>query len=169
MSVLTVKIPCDRTFGQPYVTVDGQPVAMLKKHGFFVGKATVDNNEAELSVSNVHTVSGKLWFLWELLFMLLSVFGLFAPRSSSSGYCLDFCATVFLEGDTEFAMRWCPKKDGGPALAVSKKANLNVRCNRMYINKSYRRRYKLILAMEILFWIAVAVLIAVLAFAYSDR
>ena len=81
----------------PPFTFDGEAVKFEKSGSDYVGNFKTDKDTVELEIFRYHEMSGKLWWLFSLLFFIVSVFGIFDMRLDRHGICIKYKSILHLK------------------------------------------------------------------------
>lgn len=163
MNTLEIKL----TGGLPdgtVVTVDGERVKFKKNEfGSLVYKHATDKDRAKIEVFRLLDVGGVWWFIVQLLFFIISIFGLFDIHRKNDAFTVDFETDVVLNGDGKINLCFNPPKDEGPAITVETDLQTEITSNSFGADAGAKRIYKLLKFAKIaLAVVIVAIVIAVL-------
>lgn len=155
MNELNVKLVSPKNIGYPLVKIDGESVAFTRnKYNNFVYNFRTDKQRVKIEVYRCIDVGGFFWFISQLFFFLISVFGLFDIHRRERCVALDFAVEVDLQQLSDITLRCKPRKDNESAIEVA--TNLTVRqiSNRYFIDTRAKKKLKILLAAKILLAIA---------------
>lgn len=145
------------------ISVDGEPVKLGRLKGGGRGCAYLtDRSEVELTVTKVSEVSGRFWFLWNMLFFIISCFGIFCGRYDKSGICINYRLRLRLNGQDNVQLQFNRFAEGAPAISGSGTCAAEETENVYYTDYQAKKRFKLLTLTKVLLWLVlVAVIIAV--------
>ena len=141
----------------PGISVDGQLVK-CKKNSFGSYEATVqtEGQAAEIGVFRYLELRQKGWWLFALLSFLVSVFGIFEPGYGRKFLVPDVRFRLFFAGDAEVVVRLNPPSEQRRAAELETYAGVAEIANVYLLDKVARRRRRVILAVKIVSWVALA-------------
>lgn len=101
------------------ITVNGK-VAKIRKTGFNSSNATVENvsGKAEIVVFQGHNYSGKNWFWWQILYFIVSIFGIFDRTKNKKTYVRDCRFSVDVLTDVDISLTQVDFEEGGKFLDI---------------------------------------------------
>lgn len=138
----------------PTVTVDGEAVKFEKSGSDYVGNFKTDKDTVELEIFRYHEMSGKLWWLFSLLFFIVSVFGIFDMRLDRHGICIKYKSILHLKEKSEVSLSFNRPIDGKKAVECRCDCEAEQVDNAFYTDKTIKKRMKIMLAVKIVLWIA---------------
>lgn len=136
-----------------------------KKNAFssrvFVGQT--EKQKISLKIYKVQDLSLKNWWLYEICYFILSIFGLFDYRGKGTFIELSYEATLNLAPDTQIELMFDRKSEAG---LVVKNSNIEIeeKENTKQVNMVAKKRFKWVVFAKILAWIVLAVVICLCAF-----
>lgn len=122
-----------------------------------------DLKESEITIYKSHNYIGKNWFWWNLLYFIVSVFGLFDIRQNKKCLVLYSRFTISTENDTEAIIKRQDFEDEGKLVEVETSSKVEEISNVQYYDKEARKRHAKMKKFKIITTIASLVLIVVLA------
>lgn len=127
---------------KPVVKIDGKMIEYTRKeHSRYVINYMTDKEKISVSVYKYLEINGKFWFLWQLLYCFLSVFGLFDFRADRKCICYDLKFDLTLSQDkTNVSVKILKPKKTGFAADIKVKNGLWVTSNSFFVDKKARRR-----------------------------
>lgn len=127
----------------PTVLIDGKPVK-LKKNRFGSYEATylTEKSEVELSIHRLLELSSPLWWLWGLLFWLISFFGLLDIPYPKNCTMIDCNLQLKLNSNTNFEAKFLTNTSE-KALEYTCDSEVIERKNEFYVDKKIKTRRRL--------------------------
>ena len=119
MKTLALKINGHSNFSTTVVTVDGKPIKFKKNSfGNLTGKYQTAQDKVKIKIYNVLDVGGIFWFITQLFFFLISIFGIFDLHCREKCVVLDFEMDVDLQDDNQLTLQINPPRLDGKAINV---------------------------------------------------
>lgn len=141
-----------------FLTVDGEAIKPKYKRGIGTAKIQTDKPQVEITYKCFSRFDTKLWWLLEIFYFIISVFGLFDLRFGKHEYVTNYKATLTLSEDTKVKVHIPNPKNGGPVLKLTTDANVVEESNVYEIDQKIKKRQKILLIAKI----ATAALIAII-------
>lgn len=124
------------------ITVDGKFVK-LKKTRKKTYKATVEtNNKSEVVIYKTHYYNGKNWFWWNLLYYIVSIFGIFDIKQDKKCLVLDAKFSVTTQNDSKVIVKRQNFEDNGKLVSIETEAQVEEFSNVQYHDKEARKKHK---------------------------
>lgn len=164
MNKLNMKINGVNTKGLD-IKIDDKKVNLTKNK--FGNKAVVyetENPTVNIKIKKYLEINSKAWFLWQMLFFFLSVFGIFDLRLDKRCVILDCEFEVKLEEITTLNLSMNYVKSLEKALKVDCNADVNEIKNVAYVDEQAKKRIKILKIAKICtFFILIIVSVVLLA------
>ena len=161
MNELNVKLVAPKNIGYPLVRIDGEDVKFTRnKYGNFVYKYQTDNQTARIEVYRCMDVGGFFWFVAQLFFFLISLFGLFDIHRRERCVTLDFAMEIDLNQTSDVTLRCKPRKENSVAVEVVTELPTRVLSNRYYVDETAKKKLKILTAVKVV--LAIAIVVAVI-------
>ena len=121
-----------------------------------------ENDKVNISIKRLVPQSAKNWWLWQIIFFFVSLFGIFDFVENKKCLKVDFDATIDLSEETN--VKIIIQKNTKEKLAVKllTEANVVEHKNEMSVDMVAKKRLKAIKVLKIIFWIALVIGSAVL-------
>ena len=160
MNVLDLKLT-----GAPAGTViriDGAPLK-TRKNKFKNGEARyeTEKNSVRIEAFRYADVGGAVWFVLQLVFFLISIFGIFDMRRREKCIKPCFAADVALTGADVVTLKANHPRAGQRAFEIQTDARINELSNEYYLDGKEKKKLKALLVAKIL--VAVAAVAAIVA------
>lgn len=149
----------------PVVFVDGKKVR-FKTNGFGNGVADIDVEDgAELRLVCWDTILSPLWLVWELLYFVVGVFGIFDFGRNAMKRSVEFSAILHPSEDAKAVVRLIRSQgEGSPAAELECNFEAEVKKNEYGDFKTIKRRRLIARVVKIAAWVAlICTAIAVVA------
>ena len=144
------------------VYADGKQVELKRtKEGLYRGVYSTESDTVELTVIKVSEFGGKLWFLWAMLFFVISCFGIFNSRYDGRYTTVNFRSVVRLNGQNNMRLEFNPFNEGQPAVRYGSDCPTECQVNFYGIDRQAKKRRKLVTVPEVLLWIALIIFVAI--------
>lgn len=142
------------------MTINGKSVKLKKKDGGSrVCTYETDQKEAKIRIYKGHYYTGKNWFWWNLLYYIVSIFGLFDVRLDKKCQVIDSRLNVkLLEPVTKIKIKLCNFAEGGKFVEVEDDMFVEEEVNVQYMDKEAQKRHKKMRKTKI--WLTIAILVA---------
>lgn len=159
----TLNLTVSKPFKGSRVYVDGRQIALKRnKDGTYGGVYTTDNSEAEVTVTKLSEIGGRLWFLWAMIFFVISVFGIFNAHYDRRCRTVNYSAVVKLKEDSHLRLEFNQFSDGQRAVNFGCDCPIGVKDNVYGVDTQAKKRFKIISLVEALVWIALIISTAVI-------
>ena len=144
------------------IAVNGRTVSpRVNKNGNLTFSAETDG-ECVLEIYRAHRYVGEKWILWNLLFFIISVFGIFDERQKKRLSVAALELNIFSASEERVTVWRQDFTDGGKFASVVTKAFVVEKSNVHFYDEEARRKQRLMKRIKILTVIALAVLSVVL-------
>lgn len=145
------------------VYADGRQIALKRnKDGTFGGVYTTDRDEAEVTVVKLSEFGCKLWFLWAMLFFVISCFGIFNAHYDNPYITVNYRSAVKLGGQNSLRLEFNGFAEGQPALAQQSDCPIENSVNIFGLDKQAKKRRKIVILTEVFLWLALIVIVAII-------
>lgn len=163
MNKLNLQLAKSSAIPSPTVYIEGEvaPVKIGDNGRFDVCRYETERDCVEVVVTKYYELDSKWWFVMNLLFFFISVLGIFDTRLGKRFYGVHYRARIYLKGETNLTMKFNTFREGQRAIEVTGDARIEELENDYFINKTLRRRRKVVIWTRVLIWLA---LLACLAF-----
>ena len=137
---------------------DGKPLPIEKdKSGNRVYHLDTARDTVEVRIVEYLPIRGKFWFLRELFFFLVGLFGIFSFRGNRKSIACDCLFEIPLAGTTEVLFRMNRKRKSGKAVEVKSDAHVTEHANEFFVDKIARRRSRVCGWLAAIFWVGLIV------------
>ena len=151
----------------PSVYIDGKPIEI--RHVGFRNDSecsfTTDKDTVEITMTKHYMMEGKHWFLMNLLFYFISLFGIFDAGDGRKFFSYTYTALLHLNGSNNIEVYINKFVNGQRALEVQGDCVIEEKENAFIIREDLRKRRKKLNWVKALLWIAViAVIVGIIIF-----
>lgn len=155
----------------PLIEIDGKAVDYKRnKDGNIEIKHQTENDCANVSVKNVLEINGRCWWLVQMLYFIISLFGLLNPRLPKACYKLEYQAKVNLtDGDNNLTLKFCNLKNNGKAVEVVSELNIEEEINESSIDQKAKKRKKWLLVSQLIGWVLLVIALSLTLFFVFKR
>ncbi len=146
---------------RPIIEIDGQVMTnKIEKNGEIVVSHQTENDCVEVKVKNVLEIHGKCWWLIQMMFFIISLFGILNPRLEKNIFLLDFQAKFNISNEeNEIKLKLNTPKENAKAIEVVGDINSQEETSNTYtLSQSAKKRRKILKTSYILSWIALVVI-----------
>ena len=149
-----------------HVTIDGKYVKLKKKKNKYFCTVETDKEQCEVIVYKSHVYTGNNWLLWNILYFVISCFGLLDFGLNNKCLVQDARFSLACKQDVQAVIRRQNFEDGGAMVKIETTAQVTEKVNRQYYDKDAKRKHnmfkKVKLGVGMVAAIALAILFAVL-------
>lgn len=145
---------------RPKIQIDGQEMKYnRKKHEAIQIAHETDKSQVLLEISNILEINGPLWFIMQMLFFVVSVFGIFNPRLEKQCFLVSYKAKINLqEGENKVVLKFNQLAVNSPAISVINEASVEVMENNCVLDKKAKKRKKILTLSYVLSYLLALVL-----------
>lgn len=163
MNKLTLKImnPQPNT----WISIDGQNIKPKKdKNGHDVYTIETEHSSVDFTMNKYLEVNSAFYLLWQILFFVISLFGICNKRLDKNCVVLTYQGTISVNENTEVTARIKTGYKEAKALELETTAEVLEKVNERFIDKNAKKRLKILKIIKIGLWIAlIALAIALIA------
>ena len=127
-----------------------------KKYGF---SYTTDKRYCEIEVRSYSRFQTRLWLLWELLFFVVSVFGIFDVRYGKFTYNTYCKMQVDVANDTDILLRVMDPRNNGVVARIETDAKVNILDNEYIIDRVAKKKQKVLNVFKVLLILAIVAIV----------
>lgn len=126
------------------IYVDGKRVSFKKKKKQRFASIQTEKENVELEIKRYSRYNFKLWFLNELIFFIISIFGIFDQRFGN--FCYETTCKIQIpltNESTNFAFRFLVPKNNGEVVRIEKGSDGEIVENKFIKNNVLAKRAKI--------------------------
>ena len=158
MNELTIKMS-KKNMPNAAVVVNGSEVKFKKgKDGLYESKLPIEQSDdtCTLEIFTFSEYGGKLWWLFSLLFFVISCFGIF---DASYGKCitLRYKTTLKLSENTQVMLRFNTMLEGKKAVELDTNVSSEEEVNGYFLDETLKKHRKIMKLVKALTWVAIVV------------
>lgn len=145
MRDLEIRLSGPQSFGETNVSIDGQLVKFKKNEfGNVVCKYQTENEKVNIKVFRMLDVGGIVWFITQLFFFVVSIFGIFDVHRKERCIAVDFEAEVDLKEENKLALQFNSPKEEGKAINVQTDLTSKEISNKYYFDSKAKKTLKVL-------------------------
>lgn len=145
-----------------HVTIDGKYVKLKKKKNKYFCTVETNQEQCEVIVYKSHVYTGNHWLLWNLLYFVISCFGLLDFGLNNKCLVQDARFTLTTKQDVQAVIRRQNFEDGGVMVKIETEAQVTETVNRQYYDKEAKRRHNMFKKVKLGAGIVAAIALAIL-------
>lgn len=163
MKTLKLKLTGLTTKLKPIVTIDGQSVVCKRnKFGAYDISYETEKDELEVAVTRELELKARLWWLYAFISFIVSVFGIFEPYYDKKCIDVDLRFKVKLGEETNVKLNFNLPSPQGRVAEFETQNEVEELKNEFQVSTVVKRRWKILLALKLLIWVAIIVVAIVL-------
>lgn len=162
MKEVEIKLTGIQNLENVLLYVDDEPLKFKKNEfGNVICKYKTENDKINIKVSKILDVGGAIWFITQLLFFLISVFGIFDIHKKENCIIIDFEMEVKLQEENKIILQFNNQKENEKAINIQTDLQNQEICNKYYLNNKAKRTIK-VLKITKIFLTIVIIIVAIL-------
>ena len=157
MSIVNIKVKKSYLKIFCVYKIDGKEIQLKStKENIFTYSLETTQPEIRLEIFSFHEMSSKHWFLFAVLFFIISIFGIFNKRYDKTCRSVKYSAVIPLKNDvTNLELAFQSFTEGAPAIeAQGDCSGYQQEENLFYIDEDIKKKLKQFKIFKILFWIS---------------
>lgn len=164
MRELEIKLSGSVRLNETAVYIDDQPVEYTKnQNGNWVCKYQTENDKVNVKVYRMMDIGGVGWFLLQILFFLIGIFGIFDINRRERCLVIDYETEVNLNEQSSLTLKFNRPKENQPAITVETDLVTQEMSNTYYVDtKAKKIRKGLVLTKVFLALAIIGAIIAIL-------
>jgi len=149
----------------PVVKIDGKSIKLKNNtFGNKVANFQTDKEKVNVKIYRYLELGGKFWLLTEILFFLISLFGVFDAKRDKSCTILDVDLDVSLNEQTILALALNSNKKDKKGVAIEVNTEVQENSNICFVDDVIAKRKKALRFIKIGIFVAIAALFAFVIF-----
>lgn len=145
------------------MTIDGQNIKPQKdKGGHDVYTFETERSSVDIILNKYLEVNSSFYIFWQILFFIISLFGICNKRLDKNCVVLKYHATIKVNENTEVTARIKTGYKETQALNLETTAEVMEDVNERFVDKNAKKRLKALKIIKIGLWIALIAMIIVL-------
>ncbi len=165
MRELEIKLTGQQNSGETIIKVDDKPVNFVKNEfGNLVCRYQTENDKVNIKVYRMLDVGGFVWFITQLFFFLISIFGIFDIHRKERCLVIDYESEFDLKEENKLTLRLEYPQDNLKAIDVETDLNKREISNKYYLDATAEKTLKGLKITKILLTLAIIVTAIILLF-----
>lgn len=158
MNKLNLKLTGSVNLGQTQVLANGTPL-VFKKNEFRNITSVYETAESKVKIEVVRflDVGGFVWFITQLFFFVISIFGLLDIHAKPVCVASNFEIEVDLKQDCNLTLKFGSPKDGAKVAEIEADCEVNEIANAFVIDEGVKKKFKALKIAKI--FLALAIII----------
>lgn len=151
------------THYEPTIWIDGKIMRLKEKNGKKYVSYKTEEDYIELAVTKNTDMNSNFWILWQIIYLIISVFGLFDFGTNKK--CLVMKSRVNIEAydSAEIIVKINSHTKLDRVLEIESEGGYEELENEQYIDVVARRRVKIMRVIKVFIWIGLIIVICALA------
>lgn len=164
MRELEIKLTGIQNLNETVVNIDDKPVNVKKNEfGSLICKYQTENDKVNIKIYRMLDVGGFVWFITQLFFFVISIFGIFDVHHKEKCMIVDFEADVDLKEENKITLKFNAPQENAQAINIETDLLSNEVSNKYYLDKKAKKTLKILKITKILLALAIiATVVAVL-------
>lgn len=145
MRTLNLKLTGERSLGNCCLFIDDEHVKFKKnKFGNLVINYKTEKERISIEIFNVLDFGGIFWFLTQIFFFVISIFGIFDIHHKQKYIAFSYKSEIHLKEDSHMVLRCNPLKDNTKAFNLETNLEVIEEINIFFVDENARRKRKLL-------------------------
>lgn len=156
----TLKLSVQGGLGiQPIIKIDDNVVKYKRNRNKVIElQHQTNKDKVNISISNILEVNGPCWWLMQMLFFVVSVFGIFNSKLEKLCFTISYKCTLSLNsGDNTAVIKIGKLQDKAEVISMVTDNEYMVECNECVLDEKAQKRKKILKISKILAWILLVV------------
>ncbi len=160
MRELELKLTGWKVLGTVLVSIDDKPVKCKKnRYGNLVCNYQTESDRANIRIYRLLDVGGFVWFLTQIFFFLITIYGIFDVHRKERCWVIDFEAEVELK-DTNYMTLQCNyPRENGNAINVQTDTVCRELSNSFFLDRKAKKTLKWLKLTKFLLAVAITVIV----------
>lgn len=125
------------------IKIDNKKVKLKKNSFGNLGcEYSTDNQNVKITLQKFLEINNKFWWLWQIVYFVISIFGIFDYRLDKQCYVIDCEFDVQVSENTTLTLRYDGKTGKEKALQIETDANVTEIKNQFYVDENAKKRMK---------------------------
>lgn len=139
----------------PVIRLDGKKIK-FKKAASGMLEADVDVAEGTvMEINNWNTIAGGMWFLTEMFYFFIGIFGIFDTGREKFNMAFRFRAVLHPVQGSQITVGWInSQQEGSPAVEFIRNFEAEITDNAFYGQKQFRKRRRIARFAKFVIWLA---------------
>ncbi len=165
MRELEIKLTGVQNLGETIISIDDKPVNVKKNEfGNLVCKYQTENDRVNIKVYRILDIGGVLWFITQLFFFIISIFGIFDVHYKERCMVVDFEAEVDLKEENKLTLQFNTPQENAQAINIQTDLTSREVSNKYYLDAEAKKTLKGLRIAKIILALAIIVTVTILLF-----
>lgn len=162
MREVEIKLTGTQNLGETVIKIDDKPVRFKKNEfGSYVCKYQTENDKVNIKVLKMLDVGGVWWFITQLFFFIISIFGIFDIHHKERCLIVDFEADFDLNEENKITLQVQSPKEDTKAIAVETNLSTQEISNTYYLDEKAKKTFKILNIAKIILALAIVATIII--------
>ncbi len=158
MRDVELKLTGTQNSGEIVVCFDDKPVNFKKNEfGSLICKYHTENNKVNIKAFGMLDVGGIVWFITQIFFFLISVFGIFDIHRKEKCMVFNFETEVDLKEENKITLQLNSPQENGQAIDVQTDLTNREISNRYYLDTKAKKTLKILRLTKIFLTLAIVI------------
>ncbi len=151
MKEVNLKLTGNEILGETQILIDGH-VVHLQRNAFhnLEGSYQTEKGVVKIEVARLLDIGGPWWFITQLFFFIISIFGILDIHRKERCLVIDFMMEVSLEDSNHITLRANALKDDTKTFDIETELSFCEITNRYYLDNKAKKKLKWLLLTKIL-------------------
>lgn len=158
MNNLEIKLTGVQNIDEIVVNVDDNPQKFKKNEfGSLICNYQTENDKVNIKVSRMLDCGGILWFITQLLFFIISIFGLLDIHHREKCLIIDFETEIDLKDENKITLQFNSQQENEKAINVQTDLTSQEISNKYYLDVKSKKTIKYLRLAKILLALAIII------------
>lgn len=156
MKQLNLKLTGEQYLGDAVVLIDGKPTQFKKNNfGNVVVNHQTEKDKATLEIYKALDVGGVLWFVTQLFFFVIGIFGIFDIHSKRKHIGLVYKAEIDLKEESILVLKCNLPRENSRAFEIDTDLSVREESNAFYVDEKAKKTFRFLLVAKIILALAI--------------
>lgn len=161
MKELEIKLT-GQSVGETIVSIDNTPIKFKKNSfGSSICKYQTEKSQVNIKITRYLDVGGFVWFLTQLFFFIISIFGIFDIYYKERCLVIDFDMDIELKEENKLTLHLNSLKENSKAIDIETDLVVKEKSNNYYLDTNAKETLKKLKLTKIFLAIAIIVITAI--------
>lgn len=159
MREVEIKLTGQQIIGDTVIKIDDKPVKFKKnKFGSLVCKYQTESDKINIKVFRTLDVGGIFWFLTQIFFFLISIFGIFDVHHKERCLVIDFESEFELKEENKITLQVNSPRENEGAISIETSLISQVVSNKYYLDTNAKKLLKYLKFTKIFLILAIVII-----------
>lgn len=151
MRELEIKLTGIQNPSETIIKIDDKSIELKKnKFGNLVGKYQTENDAVNIKIYKLLDIGGIFWFITQLFFFVISIFGIFDVHRKERCLIIDFESNIDLKDENKLTLQFNSPQENKKAVDVQTDLITHEITNNYYLDKQAKKTLKILRFAKIL-------------------